>query len=165
MISHSLSRCDKACVTTHTSSHVHTCTSHTHMQNAHHTHTHTHTHHPPPHTLSQVHLDCSHNQLTGLPFDAAQYWMHSLERLYLSHNTLTEISRSITDLTHISTLDLSYNKIKYLPPTSWWTANRVNKLNLSHNLLSVLSHHPEEEQSARQAALGVPQKGGSTVRP
>ena len=78
--------------------------------------------------------------------------MQSLERLYLSHNNITEISRNVTELTHLTTLDLSHNQIKFLPPTKLWTGNRLNKLNLGYNNLSVLSHRPEEEQSGAKAA-------------
>ena len=40
-----------------------------------------------------------------------------------------------------------------LPPsqTSWWTVNRMNKLNLSHNKLTVLSHKPDEPKEAAKA--------------
>ena len=111
-------------------------------------------HYPSPHvckhtlTLTQVHLDVSHNHLLDLPIGASNYWMHSLERLYLSYNQISEISRNITELTHLTVLDLSHNKIRFLPPTSFWTGNRMNKLNLSFNLLTVLSHKSEEEQSS-----------------
>lgn len=110
-------------------------------------------------------LDASHNQLVDLPIGAANYWMHSLERLVLSHNMFSEISRSITELTHLTLLDLSHNKIKVLPPTNSWTGNRMNKLNLSYNLLSVLSHHLEEEQTGMKAEAERQEgRHASTVR-
>ncbi len=99
-----------------------------------------------------MHLDASRNHLFDLPIGSANYWMASLERLYLSYNDITEISRNITELTHLVTLDLSHNQIKVLPPTQHWTANRLNKLNLSFNMLSVLSHRSAEEQSGMQQA-------------
>ena len=115
----------------------------------------------------QVHLDGSHNHLVDLPIGASNYWMHSLERLYVAHNYITEISRNITELTHLTVLDLSHNKIKYLPPTSYWTGNRMNKLNLGFNDLSVLSHRLEEEQSSAKTAADQSQettRHASTVK-
>lgn len=73
-----------------------------------------------------------------------------MERLYLSHNKLVEISRNLTELTYLTVLDLSYNMIKYLPPTSDWTGSRVSKLNLSFNQLSRLSHDEENQQKSVQ---------------
>lgn len=61
-------------------------------------------------------MDASNNQLTDLPIGAASYWMHSLERLHLSHNRFVEISRNVTELNHLTVLDLSYNNITHLPP-------------------------------------------------
>ena len=88
--------------------------------------------------------------------------MHSLERLYLAYNKISEISRNITELTHLTVLDLSHNKIRFLPPTSFWTGNRMNKLNLSFNLLTVLSHKSEEEQSS---AKTTPTENPENSRP
>ena len=64
----------------------------------------------------QVHLDATMNQLTDLPIGCANSWMHSLERLLLSRNNFSEISRNITELSHLSVLDLSHNNITTLPP-------------------------------------------------
>lgn len=106
----------------------------------------------------QVHLDASHNQLTDLPIGAASYWMHSLERLYLSHNKLAEISRNITELNYLTTLDLSNNMIKYLPPTKDWTGSKTSRVNLSYNQLTALSHDPEKQQkSVQEQLLPTPQ--------
>lgn len=103
----------------------------------------------------QVHLDVAHNQLTDLPIGASNYWMHSLERLYLSHNKLMEISRNLTELTYLTNLDLSYNMIKYLPPTADWTGSRLSKLNLSFNQLTKLSHDQETQQKSIQEQVPV----------
>ena len=82
--------------------------------------------------------------------------MHSLERLYLSHNKFTEISRNLTELNYLTTLDLSYNMIKYLPPTADWTGARLSKLNLSFNQLTRLSHDQETQQKSVQEQAPVP---------
>ena len=74
--------------------------------------------------------------------------MHSLERLYFSHNKVSEISRNLTELNYLTTLDLSYNMIKNLPPTADWTGSRLSKLNLSFNQLTRLSHDQEEQQKS-----------------
>ena len=66
--------------------------------------------------LLQVQLDCTMNQLTDLPIGCANNWMHSLERLHLAHNRFSQISRNITELTHLTVLDLSHNHISSLPP-------------------------------------------------
>lgn len=105
---------------------------------------------------AQVHLDVSHNQLNDLPIGASNFWMHSLERLYLSHNKLTEISRNLTELTYITTLDLSYNMIKYLPPTEDWTGSRLSKINLSYNQLTQISHDQENQQKSLQEQEPLP---------
>lgn len=103
-------------------------------------------------------MDVAHNQLTDLPIGAANYWMHSLERLYLSHNRLTEISRNITELNNLTTLDLSNNVIKYLPLTSDWTGSRLSKLNVSFNQLTTLSHDKENQlKSVKDQAPVAPQ--------
>lgn len=73
--------------------------------------------------------------------------MHCLERLYLSHNEFEEISRNITELAHLTTLDLSHNKIKQLPPTNSWTNTKMNRISLAYNELAVLTHKTEEEQT------------------
>ncbi len=99
----------------------------------------------------------AHNQLPDLPIGAANYWMHSLERLYLSQNKLTEISRNLTELTALTTLDLSYNMIKYLPPTSDWTGSRLSKLNLSFNQLTKLSHDRATQQKSVQEQQPPPE--------
>ena len=115
-----------------------------------------------------MHLDASHNHLVGLPIGAANFWMHSLERLYLSHNDIVELTRSMTELSHLTVLDLAHNKIKFLPLTSHWTGSRINKLNLSYNLLCLLSHKSEQEQSgakmAAAAATGAANRHASTVK-
>ena len=73
--------------------------------------------------------------------------MHCLERLYLSHNEFEEISRNITELSHLTTLDLSHNHIQYLPLTMSWTNSRMSKLSLAYNNLTTLTHALEEEQT------------------
>ena len=95
----------------------------------------------------QVHLDVSHNSLKDLPYGSASYWMHCLERLYLSHNEIEEISRNITELSHLTTLDLSHNHIRYLPLTKAWSNNRMNKLSLAYNQLTTLTHNSEDDQT------------------
>lgn len=97
--------------------------------------------------------------MTDLPIGAASYWMHSLERLYLSHNKLTEITRNLTELNSLTTLDLSNNMIKYLPVTKDWTGSRLSKLNLSSNMLSTLSHDKEKQQKSVQDQQPQPQSG------
>lgn len=103
-----------------------------------------------------MHLDVAHNQLTDLPIGASNYWMHSLERLYFSHNKVTDISRNLTELNYLTTLDLSYNMIRNLPPTSDWTGSRVSKLNLSFNHLTRLSHDQEAQQKSVQEQTPAP---------
>ena len=73
--------------------------------------------------------------------------MHCLERLYLTHNEFEEISRNITELVHLTTLDLSHNHISHLPPTKAWTNTRMNKLSLAFNNLMTITHQTEEDQT------------------
>ena len=80
------------------------------------------------HVSTQVHLDASRNKLSDLP-DATSFWAPSLERLFLSHNNIIDVSQNITGLSLLTTLDLSHNKISNLPPASFWPGNRLDKLN------------------------------------
>lgn len=73
--------------------------------------------------------------------------MHCLERLYLSHNEIDEISRNITELSHLTTLDLSHNHIHHLPPTKSWSNSRMTKLSLAYNQMVTLTHLNEEDQT------------------
>lgn len=98
-------------------------------------------------TSFQVHLDAAHNSLKELPYGAANYWMHCLERLYLSHNEFDSVSRNITELAHLTTLDLSHNRINMLPPTSSWTNTKMNRISLAYNNLTTLTHKSEDEQT------------------
>ena len=108
---------------------------------------------PLPPSLFQVHLDVSYNQLTDLPLGAASYWEDSLESLYLSNNRITEISKIVAGLGHLSTLDLSNNQIGTLPPTNYWTGQRLNKLNLAANKLVLLSHTPPPPEEKNKTLL------------
>jgi leucine-rich repeat kinase 1 len=101
--------------------------------------------------INLVQLDCTMNQLTDLPIGCANNWMHSLERLHLAHNRFSQISRNITELTHLTVLDLSHNHISSLPPTSWWSVSRLMKLQLNHNRLEVLSHKNDQEKERTAA--------------
>jgi len=91
--------------------------------------------------------------------------MHSLERLYLSHNKLMEISRNLTELSFLTTLDVSYNSIKFLPPTKDWTGSKMSKLNLSFNQLTAISHDPEKQQKSVQEQQQLPVPQSSTRHP
>ena len=71
-----------------------------------------------------------------------------MERLFLAHNQIVDVSQNITELSHLTTLDLSHNRIRNLPPTSFWSGNRLNKLNLSFNQLNMLTHLPESKAAA-----------------
>ena len=95
----------------------------------------------------QVHLDAAHNSLKELPYGASNYWMHSLERLYLSHNEFSELSRNITELTHLTTLDVSHNRIASLPPTSAWTNTKMNRISLAYNNIATLTHKSMDDQT------------------
>lgn len=86
--------------------------------------------------------------------------MHSLERLYLCNNKFTEISKSTTELSHLTVLDLSNNGIVTLPPTHFWTGQRMNKFNLAGNKLALLSHIPPVEEHRGKA----PAKGRRNTR-
>lgn len=105
-----------------------------------------------PFVTFQVHLDAADNQLTDLPIGASNYWMHCLERLYLANNSFVVISRNITELSDLTTLDLSHNKIETLPPSSHWTGSRLNKLDLSSNSLVTLTNVEQQPASSEPNA-------------
>lgn len=97
-------------------------------------------------SIGLVNLDASHNRLQDLPFGAPNYWQLSLEHLYLAHNNIDAISTNITELTRLNVLNLSHNKIASLPTTSSWTCDRLTRLDLSHNDLTVISHRAMVDQ-------------------
>ena len=68
---------------------------------------------------------------------------------------------NITELSHLTTLDLSHNKIRTLPLTSFWTGNRLNKLNLSFNQLNMLTHLPEAKATPTKNQLASPEPTGA----
>ena len=68
--------------------------------------------------------------------------MNTLEKLDLSNNRITKISKNITQLSHLTSLDLSGNMIETLPPTSYWTGSRLKVLDLSNNRLTSLTQPP-----------------------
>ena len=94
----------------------------------------------------QFHLDASHNQLQDLPFGAPNYWQLSMEHLYLAHNCIEIIAPNITELTRLNVLNLSHNRIASLPATSSWTCDRLTRLALGHNDLTVISHRAMVDQ-------------------
>ena len=95
---------------------------------------------------------------------ATSYWTQSLERLFLSHNNIFEISQNITELSHLTILDLSHNKIRTLPLTSCWSGNRLNKLNLSFNQLNMLTHLPESKAAASKLGAAPPEPAGGGTK-
>eukprot|EP00731_Ephydatia_muelleri_P016587 Em0009g1011a len=101
-----------------------------------------------------VHLDASDNNLTDLPIGASNYWMHTLERLYLSKNQLKEISRSITELSHITVLDLSSNQIQTLPPTNL-DGNQTEQTEPIANQLVLLTHKPDSSAPSPPQRISI----------
>ena len=109
----------------------------------------------------QVNLDASHNELQDLPFGAPNFWQLSMEHLYLAHNKIDAISTNITELTRLNVLNLSHNKIASLPATSSWTCDRLTRLDLSHNALTVISHRAMVDQHfPKQTSDSHSRKGG-----
>ena len=84
--------------------------------------------------------------------------MHNLERLYLSHNTFASISRNITELSDLTTLDLSYNNIDTIPPVTHWTGRRLNRLDLSNNKLATLTNVEQQLASVSEQGAGKVKK-------
>ena len=108
-----------------------------------------------------MNLDVSHNRLQDLPFGAPNYWQLSLEHLYLAHNNIDAISTNITELTRLNVLNLSHNKIASLPTTCSWTCDRLTRLDLSHNDLTVISHRSMVDQHfPKQAPDGPGRRAG-----
>ena len=94
-------------------------------------------------------LEAPHNKLVDLPMGTAQCWT-SLEKLSLSHNLITEISTNMSQLTQLTSLDVSHNHIHVLPHMDAWNCGRLVKLNLSHNKLVSISH---QERSASVSSV------------
>ncbi|KAI0237313.1 Leucine-rich repeat serine/threonine-protein kinase 1 [Lamellibrachia satsuma] len=81
-------------------------------------------------------LDLSENFLMSLACSLEDYWGQSLKKLRLTHNILQEISQSVCRLASLKELDLSCNKLRCLPNTTWWECEELEMFNLSHNRLT-----------------------------
>lgn len=94
----------------------------------------------------------------------AQCWT-SLEKLFLSHNLISEISLNITQLTQLATLDVSHNHIHILPHTEAWNCGRLVKLNLSFNkLVSICNQEKPCSSSAATTAANTQNKESVTLK-
>lgn len=80
-----------------------------------------------------VHLDMSHNKLTGtLSANIAK--CSNLQVIQLSHNKMHgTIPRSLETIVDLSVLDLSYNKFTSTIPKQLWSLTSLNKLYLNDN--------------------------------
>lgn len=81
-------------------------------------------------------LDLTHNQLTEFTCLSQIVWSKTLQRLNLGHNNLRALSSNICHLQSLQHLDMRHNALKTLPPPGNWRCKVLNKLNLSHNMLT-----------------------------
>ena len=91
----------------------------------------------------------------------AQCWT-SLEKLSLAHNLVAEISTNMSQLTQLTSLDVSHNHIHILPHTDAWNCGRLVKLNLSHNKLVSISH--EERSTSVSQTTNTHNKESVTLK-
>ncbi|XP_023930801.1 leucine-rich repeat serine/threonine-protein kinase 1 [Lingula anatina] len=88
---------------------------------------------PKPWGCRLDYLDLSHNNLVLLPPNFNVFWDDTLKVLKLNNNELEALTEGIFKLKSLEELDLSFNKLEYLPKPDLWTLGSLKNLNLSHN--------------------------------
>ena len=107
-------------------------------------------------------LNLSDNRLNSLPIGTSRTWCFSLQVVNLKENSFNEIPVELCQLMHLTTLLISHNNIKILPPVRAWETQTLQKIDLSHNKLSFnllnLSSTPDERKFPLSMNLFAQQK-------
>lgn len=91
---------------------------------------------PPERNGSMIHIDLSHNELSG-PIPESIGSMFSLIILNLGHNRLTgNVPYGLGSLKMLSSLDLSYNKLNGSIPESLQMLTFLSSIDVSNNMLT-----------------------------
>lgn len=77
------------------------------------------------------HLSAAHNQLTRVPACLSQ--LAQLEELMLWHNLIESLPPSIADMTILTTLALSHNALAALPDALYGALTHITSVDLSYN--------------------------------
>lgn len=89
--------------------------------------------------LSLSFLDLSENKLSALPVGLFQSCIHSLEILDLSHNRISNITKSyFSSVTSLQVLDLSHNTIAVIDENAFENLNILSNLKLTDNSINQL---------------------------
>lgn len=88
-------------------------------------------------TGKELHLLDFSNSITNLSTLPYEYWQfHSI---YLANNKLRRLEESWMDFSDKYIIDFSNCSLEYINPTMFQKMNNINTLNLSHNVLNLLS--------------------------
>lgn len=91
-------------------------------------------------------LDLSHNRIGGLPWVVFQY-LKAVVTINLSHNMIEELGLVCSGIETLSTLDLSYNRIKKIRFSTFEQTTNLEELHLGNNEIEMIEHNAFDQCS------------------